>query len=669
MPLLLDRKADLRRVQRSEQQLEKRWQRNRRRNPLEPDEVIAWDGEGWGHPSHVYGLLANSLGSKLVTPRLDQSLRTKDILDLVWRTGVAHPNAYQVTYGGTYDWNHWIANIDKPTAEAIRDGHPVRLAGFEVVFNGIWFEVRKAGYWVTVWDVWKFWGCGFAQAVEENLPDFHGLPTIREFKSLREKFGELVAAGRLDEIIHYNDLELEAMVLLTLKMFKDLEEARIRRPNALTGAGALAGSLIIQHQITQHIEQPPDEVMPAVLAANFGGRIEAWRYGTGELWVHDLKSAYPFNMRYLPSLKGGKWEYVEGDAVTSDWDQRFSVWQIRWSYNYTQEMEHPTDRAYPFAYRDKGGSVLFPAAGQGWQWWPEVIMARSLGFEVEVLGGWVFHPAIPTLPWGCLDIRFAQRQRLTRLGKKGAARLIKYAMNAAWGKTSQARGYTADRPPPHHSLAWAGWVTSFTRASILEAASQDWDSVVYMMTDSVAATRRLSLHEGDGLGEWEVAHHPRAMVLQAGVAFMWDDKGKREDKFRGFDKDSISPEAVDRAWRANAKNRERAPLLVPSSRPVTLGSALTNDDWFAKWNTWQQHWRELDMYGGDGKRWAPTWFDQKPWRRMEPLRPWGFLTLEDMIESAPFEPRWEESDPRGKAMIDGVLIDIIDEETVAGMLQ
>jgi hypothetical protein len=140
------------------------------------------------------------------------------------------------------------------------------------------------------------------------------------------------------------------------------------------------------------------------------------------------------------------------------------------------------------------------------------------------------------------------------------------------------------------------------------------------------------------------------------------------DKFRGFDKNSIDPTGIDRAWRANARSHERAPLLVPSSRPVTLGSALTNEDWFAKWNTWQEHWRELDIYGGDGKRWAPTWWNQHPWDTLEPLRPFGLLTLEDQEESAPFQPRWAETDPRSRVLIDGVLLDTVDDETVSGML-
>lgn len=636
---------------------------------MEEDEVIAWDGEGWGKPRNVYGLLANSLGLTLLTPDMTKPLKTRVILDNVWRTGVAHPNAYQVLYGGTYDWNHWLNDIDLRTATAINDGHPVTLAGYEVVYNGLWFEVRKRGYWVTLWDVWKFWGCGFEQAVRETWPDFHGLEMIKEFKGYRDKFQELIDAGRLQDIIRYNELELEALVGIVLRMFKHFEEARIRRPRAMTGAGAVAGSLITQHQVTQHLEPPPEGVKQPVLRANFGGRIEAWKYGVGELWLHDIRSAYPYAMGFIPSLKGGSWEWVDGDQLDDDWAKRISVWQIDWGYGYDDAMETPTHRGYPFAFRDRGGSVQFPPSGHGWQWWPELVTARSLGFEFKVRGGWVFTPISDNLqPYGWMKLRYEQRRRLKASGNEGAARLVKYGLNATWGKTAQARGYTENAPPTHHSLIVAGWVTSHCRATILEAASQDWDSIVFMMTDSVASTRRLDLEEGDGLGQWEIKHYDKAMVLQAGVSFLWDAEGKRIDKFRGFDRDSISPEAVIRVWKANAKEGKQNPLLVPASRPVTLGSALTNEEWFEKWNTWQEHWRELNLYGGDGKRWAPTWEDQKPWLRFEPLRPFGLLTLDDEMESAPFEPRWEDADPRGKVLVDGVLLDTVEDETVAGAM-
>jgi hypothetical protein len=635
---------------------------------MQTDEVVAWDGEGWGKPKHVYGLLANSLGDTLITPDNTKSLHTLPMLDLIWRTGVAHQDAYQVTYGGTYDWNHWLNDIDMRTAQAIHDKNPVNLGGFQVVYNGVWFEIRKSGYWVTIWDVWRLWGCGFAQAVKETWPDFHGLRKIEEFKQYRDRFQELVDNGRLDEIIEYNNLELEALVGILQRAFKHFEEARIRRPTALTGAGAVAGSLIIQHQVTKYIEPTPVEMREAVLGANYGGRIEAWKYGVGPIVSHDIRSAYPCALRYVPNLRGGRWDWYEGDYLADDWDQRFSVWKVEWGYSYSDGMDTPTHRGYPFAFRDKGGSVLFPNSGRGWVWWPEVVTARSLGFEFNVIGGWIFTPANSKLPFDWMDTRYEQRRLLKASGNEGASRLLKYGINATWGKTAQARGYLEESPPAHHSLAWAGWVTSHCRATVFEAASQDWDSVIYMMTDSVAATHRLDLPEGDRLGEWEIKEYPRGMVLQAGVAFLWDNDGKRIDKFRGFDKDSIDPQNVVESWQDNQEIKTRLPLRVPSSRPVTLGSALVNEEWFEKWNTWQDHWRELDMYGGDGKRWASHWLEDKPWEGFCDLKPWGFLSLEDDQESFPFEPKWEDTASKDRLMIDGVLRDTVDAEEIVGAL-
>lgn len=637
----------------------------------ENETVIAWDGEGWGKPKHVYGLLANSVGDLLISDNLNHSLHTLDILDLLWRTGVANPDAYMVTYGGTYDWNHWISDINKPTAIALHEKFPIRLKPFEVSFNGMWFEVSKNGFKVTIWDVWRFWGCPFAQAVKETWPDFHGLRKIEEFKAYRNEFQKLVDNGRLDEIIEYNNLELEALVGLVLRMFKHFEEAKIRRPSALTGAGAVAGSLLIQHQVAKYNDKLPDGVYQAALRANFGGRIEAWKYGVSppgsKFYSHDIRSAYPFALRFLPALTGGKWEHCDKDKIEDDWNQRFSLWHIEWDY-YNSKNKKPTDRGFPFAFRDKGGSVLFPTTGRGWHWWPEVITARNMGFDFKITEGYIFTPLIPTLPFAWMDTRYEQRRRLKRDGFEGASRLLKYGINATWGKTAQARGYTEDHPPRHHNIAWAGWVTSHCRATIFDGAMQDPDSVVYMMTDSLGTTKRLNLPEGDALGQWEIKEYPYAMVLQAGVSFLWDDSGKRVDKFRGFDKDSIDPKYILRKWRDNIEDNERHPLLVPASRPVTLGSALSSDDWFEKWNTWQDHSRELDLYGGDGKRWAPNWRKQKPWLRFEELKPWGFLTLEDEIESAPFEPKWEGMESKDRHTIEGVLRDIVDDEIQAGAL-
>lgn len=645
----------------------KRWQRARLM--LDELQVIAWDGEGLGHPEHKYVLLANSEGLEL---RNLDGLHTDEILDVVWRTGRANRDAVQVMYGATYDWNNWLKDVSMTTAEWVHRGHPVRLGRYTVKYNGLWLDIEHNGYIVTIWDVWRFWGYGFVSAIEDAFPDFHGLDTIRKFKDLRGEFTPEI----LDDVAAYNRLELEALVMLTVRLFKDLAEAHIRRPGYLTGSGAIAGSIMAMFGIAKHNQQPPPAVLDAVLRAFSAGRIEPWKFGLhqGEFFVHDIRSAYPNAMQHLPSFADGEWEWVS--ELSDEWDDRMSVWHVEWDYTRGQNLP-PTRRYYPFFFRQDKGMVHYPIAGEGWQWWPEVVTARSLGWDFKVHGGWVFRQKNPALyPFRWVPGLYERRRLLKEQGKIGAQRVMKYGLNSLYGKMCQARGRTADNPPANHNLAWAGWVTSHCRSVLMETAQQDPDAVVYMMTDSIAATHRFDVVEGDALGEWEVKEFDAALVAQAGVGTLWKDGSRTVDKYRGFDKGTIEPDAIIAQWRANFKSRQRDPIRTTTIRPVTLGTALVNEEWYKKWNTWQETPRELDVYGGDGKRvLMEEVYKVKPWLGLVNLTPFSTLSLSDlrfmeMSQSAPYQPRWADADPMSLVEIEGVMHDdrVIAKELEAGEL-
>jgi hypothetical protein len=646
-------------------------------------EIIAWDGEGMGHEDHKYVLLANSQGLKLRASDDGATwgggplgkLDTEAILDLVWRTGVANPGAIQVMYGATYDWNNWLWRADRPTAEWLHQGRPVKLGSYTAKFNGLWFEVSRNRRTVMVWDVWKFWAQGFAAALEDAFPDFHGLPTIRKFKDLRGGFTQEM----MPEVERYNDLELEGLVLLVRRLFQDLADAKIRRPGYLTGAGAIAGSILGQLGVSEHNAQPPPHVMDALLRAFSAGRIEALKIGThdGPFWVHDLRSAYPHAMATLPSFKDGEWEWREGPDVAEDWDDRMSVWHLEWDYSRGQSAP-PTRRFYPFFFREAGGMVHYPIAGEGWYMWPEVVTAHALGWEFKVHGGWVHRAGSEELPMRKLPGLFRHRQWLKDNGFPGAQRVLKYGLAAVYGKTCQARGSTPDKPPRFQNFGWAAWTTSHCRASVLEVMSQDPEAVVFVMTDSVAATRRLDVKEGHDLGEWEVEQYDRAMVVQAGVGSLWKGGERTTDKYRGFDRGAIDPDKIVEQWKANARTGARTAIETWSPRPVTLGTALTSDEWFALWNTWQDTKRDLDLYGGDGKRTLQRDIhDIRPWLRLVDLEPFGYLPLKElrqleMSQSAPYEPRWADAAVDVHTEAIGSLAPVpdreVDGELVAGAL-
>lgn len=650
-------------------------------------EVISWDGEGFDEDDrHRYALLACAFGSEdgpiVAGPEIRDrnGLSSFQLLDLVWRMSSAHPHAVNVMYGATYDWDNWIKDVDFATGKAIKAGHPVRIGPWTVRDNGIWFEIgmgHGSSYRRSiVWDMWKFWGAGFEKALRETFPEFHGLGIIKKFKELRGRFDW----GMIDEVAHYNRLELEGLVLLTRQFFDDLGVAGIPAPSFLTGAGALAGALDRKYGIPKHVGDQHFTnlaVEDAVLRAFSAGRIEAWQMGhvapfpNGEtrVWQHDRISAYPTAMLDLPSMAEGEWVWHEGPDVPFDYDMRHSVWLVRWDY---VTKPGPTSRYYPFFYRTRQGNVLYPPSGAGWQWWPEVVTARDLGWDFKVVGGWVWHVAERLKefkPYAWVPMIFAKRQELKAAGKEGPQRVLKYGLNALYGKMCQSRGAMYTKPPANQNLSWAGWVTSHCRAQIMWAAHQAPNTVLYQMTDSVVTTQPLDVPLGPGLSYWEIEERTAALIAQAGVGSTWcggckeHPNGGEHPKYRGFDPETVTADAILEMWKFNKFAGWQHPVTCQVRRPVTLSEAVLSEERWIEFGNWENQDRDLNIYGGAGKRMAIGWEDWEPWRQTYPLEPmpafttadgtaltlpqaeeWCFANSVDPI-SAPYKPAWSETDP------------------------
>lgn len=616
--------------------------------------VIAWDGEGYGDLDHRFVILADSRGHEIRNPN---GLSTLSCLELLWKGAACDPEAINVFYGGTYDFNNTLRDVDRATAEAVQAGKLVKLGPYLVRFNGAWLEIERAHRKYVYWDVWRFWGCPFGQALEECIPNHPGLAMIKEMKQQRSAFH----ADMLEEMSVYNRQELDALEKMTQGLFRDLIEARIRRPTYLTGAGALAGSLLNQYGVLDHNRILPDEVQSASLVGYFGGRIEPWKVGTHRGTVHgyDIRNAYCYALMVLPSLREGHWEWHEGDPRDVGWEGRLSVWDCEWSWDVTKDhLADETASYFPFPYRHKSGSVTYPNWGRGWYWWPEVSTALDLGWKFRVRGGWVWHPETDALPFGWVPAMYKHRMALKAAHRIGAARVVKFAMNALYGKLCQARGHTSWDPPAHHNLAWAGWVTSHCRAQLMAAVHQKPWAVLYVMTDGIATTEPLDLDIGGELGQWEASEYDAAQVVQAGVATLWKDGTVNTEKYRGFDPGSVTPLSVEEAWKVNYLNNAAEPMVTQIRRPVNLSSALIGER-FDLWNSWIVSDRALDLYGGGGKRWRYWDTNQyQLWLEMAPLAAWSpNMPGAEVPVSYPYQPKWSDKRDRFSEVVAGGLRD------------
>jgi hypothetical protein len=284
---------------------------------------------------------------------------------------------------------------------------------------------------------------------------------------------------------------------------------------------------------------------------------------------------------------------------------------------------------------------------------------------------------------------YLERQDMIK-NEDGAEKVLKLGLNSCYGKTAQSAGYNAEnkRKPPYHNLAYAGFITSSTRAKIYRAIMQKPEDVVYIATDGICSTEQLNLTitENKELGKWEVKEYQGIVIVQSGVYYYLGEDGKWEGFSRGFDKvgkdEKYQQEMqgqidyINNQWKAGTNE-----VYLSSTRFITYKSALISDNWWKRWCCWHSlgegKGRKLDIMCSMGKR---KLFDDsllmeslKSGILSELLKPRGDLKLvqtypvgnkiEEISEKYPFP--WDLSDEE----IEGVKSRVVEEEEEMSTLQ
>lgn len=483
---------------------------------------------------------------------------------------------------------------------------------------------------IRVWDVIGFFQCKFMKALKEyglleSEADQDFLQNMKDSRGQFEHFS-------IEQITEYCLKECTYLVKLMEKMESYLHHPAINlKLTRWDGAGAIASALMKQQGVKDHLEELPSDVLIPALHAYSGGRIELIQYGhkkgkeltetqarlavlkeadkkgmtlTEELnqqilndkyikmkneqgntlyvekvvWDYDINSAYPFTMCSLPSLAGGKWE--KSAIVTS----RFALCHVRWNLQ--------GQRFYPFFYRTQNSSIIYPTCGEGWYWLPEYEAAikhqHKYSGSIELLEVWNFHPATDIKPFAFIPEMAKQRLLWKQLAKDsggldgGQHIVVKLGLNSLYGKTAQQVGgsynWKTDEMelPPYHNIAYAGYITSATRAKLYDAAMYNPDAVVMFATDGLFTTSPFpELPLSTSLGEWEVTACSSFTAVQSGVYYYTNEKQKSETKSRGFEQGSITEDMVLAEW--NKENAQENDYVVKgtSRHFITFGLIAT----------------------------------------------------------------------------------------------
>ena len=610
--------------------------------------ILALDGEGWEiEGRHVYGFLANSDGYEISDVN---GLSTHDCLSFLCDYG---KNRLNVVFSGHYDVSLMLKDLSPEQARQAMKDDPERGFGGGVYWNGFkiryvprkYLYVRRANEekGVTLWDVWGFFQGSFIEALEKWFgSDCPELQLIHEGKVKRAGFD----VGDMDFIRKYNAAELKSLVRLMEALLASAKEVGLHM-SRFDGAGAVAASMLKLHGIKERvfldkdgkkIRLPVDMRLPAEIAY-YGGRVECFQYGHTEntVYHYDINSAYPAALVNLPNIGRGSWEHINTPVFSRC--PEMSLFRVAWDVG--------NEIICPFPFRSRlQKKILFPTRGESWIWYPEVFAALNAskpGWKITILEAWVFHPDDEhDKPYSFITDYYRRRAEMVK-EKNGAEKVLKLGLNSLYGKTAQRVG-----AKPFHSLAYAGYITSYTRAMLFSAGMQAPHAILSFATDGIFSLAPLNLHcpKEKELGAWEFKKHDGATIVQSGYYVIKDGENLRlwSRGFLKFAGEGMTEEerktdyqkkilghvaALCRAW-----SMEEEKIVLSARRFMGLKLALTGDN-FKDLGQFFEIPRDLKIFPQDTKRETDRGFPQtNPSRGMVRTLPVENYSIGEM--SAPY---------------------------------
>jgi hypothetical protein len=431
------------------------------------------------------------------------------------------------------------------------------------------FKVRRKGQssFSVINDTGTFFQTSFVNTLKKwNIGTPEEQEMIIRGKSMRGDFHEM-------------DKEIEAYNTLECILHNQLME-QFRQ----VWPGHLASAMLTAHGVPKRDEIPIMRNMDFRRIANagyYGGRAESTVVGTvpGPVYQWDINGAYVSALRYLPCLLHGSWKLVSSRPA------RGTIWIGDISFG------HNRDRlVYNLPVRKKDGNIFFPKYGSGHYWSWEVEAAENAGSEIQYSTGWVYESHCKCRPFAWIDDYYQER---LRLGKSGKGLVLKLGGNSIYGKMAQSIGYA-----PWANPVWAGLITAYCRATIINAYRNNPDDVLMIMTDGLFMRTKPNLPVSKVLGEWELTTHDSIFVVQPGIYFLPDSV-----KTRGVPLGRI--QAVQNTFREafadfSTTMRVPQPIPIPVDNFLTMRQALARRKWHLA-GTWEHTTRDIS-YDWSNKR-------------------------------------------------------------------
>ena len=536
---------------------------------------------------HVYAHLRLSTGEHITNLN---GLTTEQIATFIMANTPPTSEAILVSYNGTYDWNYWAEALNLEQLKTIYGGnyrtkpitigyHRLRLnPGQSITFYDIWQQNR------TINEVQNFYQVPLDQAVKEYLNK--DIPGGSKYYTAVKPENLAAATRRLDK-------ELKLTAELMAEFRRRLDRVNLR-PRRWSGSGSITTNLFERHNIKAHMATLEPGIAALARYAYAGGRFEIIQYGhtaAKPSYQYDINSAYPEALTKLPSLSGGRWHSIAGDPGDTD----YGLYKITIK---AKKAHLP----HPLFNRDYNGAISYPRTVTGWYWSPEIKTVRKwaeLGYGTyEIDEAVIYEPASDYKPFAWIADIYNQRLELQRRGDNAETGL-KLVLNTAYGKLAQQVGYMpADEKhpaviPPYHQIEYAGYVTSYTRAKIYEAALERLDLVIAFETDALYTQYELyNIPLGDQLGEYRETKYKELTYINSGIYFGIKDNGEQVYKLRGLQPGTLTLDEITKAL----EQPEAGRIIKVAQRRFISAAQIAETNSLDNWRKWHIQDLELKLY-------------------------------------------------------------------------
>lgn len=431
------------------------------------------------------------------------------------------PKIYFLAYNADYDIQSMLKYFP---SDVLR----ILLKGLEVVYKGISFQYIKGKFLRFngnfIFDVFQYYQTSLAGASKSYLQH---KKTEVDVTALTEK--NIYSKAVIDHCIVDAKLCYELFELF----YKSL-------PVELKNVKPLSNAFYSAVYFNKELK----ECKPLSMGNDYfrnayaGGRFEIFKRGYFKrLYVYDINSAYPYEIKNLRSLSGAKYLTHAGYIK----DATYSVYHIKVNLPKLpiSPLLYKINNLCTYPVGDFDGFVTKGEYEAVAKYCPDIIS----GYHVFAGRGYPFRDKIDFLYSKKQTSKFPLPYKivLNSLYGKTAQSIIKYVPSKEFAGSSEISDFVDDNGVTYikfedisrSNFIFASEITSRVRLRLYNAVMKNPDKILMISTDSIISAEPLDLNLSDKIGDWKVEVWEEAYLIGSGIYFY--RKGPEwEGKFRGF---------------------------------------------------------------------------------------------------------------------------------------